>query len=387
PQFMLDLFEKFNSDPMTRPSSNIIRSFFNEDQRNYENIYNSCAESSCPRKHLLVFDMSSLSRHEHVTMAELRLYKIVERDRIRFDGQDRIVEVAEIFPQLTGQSRRRTNNRIGGNPLETHRLLDSKRIIGRRSGWETFYITEAVRRWTRHQNMTQHYLEVSIQTIQGTLDENTVSMTLWKTHDAIIRGVVVITCHPQVDIEQHSMVNKEPLLIVFSDDTSKHHKLEILEERDELLFNRVNPGSLGSKQGVGGHSGSTRSKRGTGSYRRSSASHSKVLDRKKRSALDFCHYEDMRVVFREIGYHWVIHPVEYNAGRCVGTCQIPYTSTDVTSHAIIQTWMHHGDHLSYKKPCCVPVKLGPISMLQKEKNTIVIRYRYPDMRVIKCGCR
>ncbi|XP_078494710.1 bone morphogenetic protein 10-like [Ciona intestinalis] len=323
PQFMLDLFERFENDPMTRPSSNIIRSFFNQassrDQQTYESRFNACNGGVCPRKHLLVFDITSLPRHEHVTMAELRLYKVVERDRIRFVGQDRIVEVVEI-EELDSPNYRR--------------LLDSKRIIGRSSGWETFYITEAVRRWVK-KNVTSHQLEVSIETISDPLDED------------------------MVDIEQHAMVNKEPSLVIFSDDTSHHHRLERLEEAQELINNKVLP--MRTKRNV----------------------RHKV---EKRSAREPCHYENMYVNFADIGYDWVISPQGYSAGRCVGTCEIPYTGTDVTNHAIIQSWMHARSPTN-KKPCCVPIKLGTLSMLYMERASLAYRYKYRDMRVLRCGCR
>lgn len=60
--------------------------------------------------------------------------------------------------------------------LYCFRLLDSKRIIGRASGWETFYITGALRRWVNDVNKV-HHLEVLIENISEETFDETVSKT------------------------------------------------------------------------------------------------------------------------------------------------------------------------------------------------------------------
>ena len=65
--------------------SNIISIATSADRLLYEQAYTACIEQryfdDCPRVHHLIFDVTSVPEHEHVTMAELRLYKFVESDR------------------------------------------------------------------------------------------------------------------------------------------------------------------------------------------------------------------------------------------------------------------------------------------------------------------
>ena len=57
-----------------------------------------------------------------------------------------------------------------------YRILDSRRIIGRQSGWETFFITQAIRRWIQSGNPLIHELEIYIENISGGSEDNFVRM-------------------------------------------------------------------------------------------------------------------------------------------------------------------------------------------------------------------
>ncbi|XP_076822323.1 bone morphogenetic protein 10-like [Clavelina lepadiformis] len=343
PQYMLDLFEKFENDPMMEPTSNIVRSFFNQatekDKKAYHDNYLVCTErlsaDICPRIHHLIFDVTSIPDHERVTMAELRLYKIVERDRRKYIGLDRKVEIAEL---------KRTLLSNGTTANLRRNVLDSRRIIGRTSGWETFFITQAIRRWVKDKKTPIHELEIYIENISTGSDENV------------------------IEFEQNSKTINEPLLILFSDDVSKHHRLERQEELEELLNHaRKKPKTT---------SGSNRHQM------------QNILSRRRRSVNQPCHLEPMYVNFADIGYDsWIAGPAGYSAGHCVGTCSFPYNNIGVSPHAAIQTFMHRQSPTHYKRPCCVPTKLGPIPLLYFEKHALAYKHRYEGMKVLKCGCR
>lgn len=53
-----------------------------DDRNLFRSVLSECAdEHVCARKHLLLFNVSAILSHEVVQTAELRLFKIVERDR------------------------------------------------------------------------------------------------------------------------------------------------------------------------------------------------------------------------------------------------------------------------------------------------------------------
>ena len=186
-----------------------------------------------------------------------------------------------------------------------------------------------------------------------------------------------------MDFEQISMTTNEPLLIVFSDDTSKHHKLEHNEELQELLSHRSNENDAVGPIGASNAE----------IFQRHAASHElvreeNILNRKKRSVYNPCHLERMYVNFEEIGYDsWIINPKGYPAGHCVGTCDFPFHRLSVSPHGVIQSQMNSHYSAQFQKPCCVPIKLGPISLLYIEKNSLTYKYNYEGMQVLECGCR
>ena len=180
------------------------------------------------------------------------------------------------------------------------------------------------------------------------------------------------------------MTTNEPLLVVFSDDTSKHHRLEHKEELEELLSHgnteNLNPSITFPRADFFG--------RETMNSERT-INEDEILQRKKRSAYNNpCHLERMYVDFADIGYTtWIINPKGYAAGHCVGSCDFPFHRLSVSPHGIIQSQMHYQYDSQFEKPCCVPTKLGPISLLYLEKNSLTYKHNYQGMQVLECGCR
>lgn len=94
-----------------------------------------------------MFNVSSVGRDEDIYLAELRLLTLVESDRNLYDGINRRVTVYEVNEQINEVS-------ISGSNI-VKELIASKTIYGRESGWETFTMTDAVRRWIRSRSTIQ----------------------------------------------------------------------------------------------------------------------------------------------------------------------------------------------------------------------------------------
>ena len=133
------------------------------------------------RVHQLLFNISSVGRHEEIILAELRLFALVDADRFQYEGIDRMVTVCELTPHLDQQRR--------------HKVISSKFIRGRHSGWETFTVTDAFVLWMRA-GVSVQPLEVRIDTPFDTRDDG------------------------DLDFDTTTANQKEPLLVVFSDDSS-----------------------------------------------------------------------------------------------------------------------------------------------------------------------
>ncbi|KAJ6664283.1 hypothetical protein lerEdw1_008502 [Lerista edwardsae] len=118
--------------------------------------------------------------------------------------------------------------------------------------------------------------------------------------------------------------------------------------------------------------------------------------RKKRSsyytpvpASNLCKPRRLYISFSDVGWeNWIIAPKGYMANYCFGECPFPLTmEQNSTNHAILQTMVHSLDPEGIPQPCCVPVRLSPISILYYDNNDNVVLRHYEDMVVDECGCR
>lgn len=102
-----------------------------------------------------------------------------------------------------------------------------------------------------------------------------------------------------------------------------------------------------------------------------------------------CKARRLYIDFRDVGWQdWIIAPQGYLANYCHGECPFPLSeSLNGTNHAILQTLVHSLDPEGTPQPCCVPVRLSPISMLYYDNNDNVVLRHYQDMVVDECGCR
>ncbi|XP_034550053.1 protein DVR-1 [Notolabrus celidotus] len=118
--------------------------------------------------------------------------------------------------------------------------------------------------------------------------------------------------------------------------------------------------------------------------------------RQRRSAVhlpvtpsNVCKARRLYIDFKDVGWQdWIIAPQGYMANYCHGECPFPLSeSLNGTNHAILQTLVHSLDPNSTPQPCCVPIRLSPISMLYYDNNDNVVLRHYQDMVVDECGCR
>ncbi|XP_068592784.1 protein DVR-1 [Cebidichthys violaceus] len=118
--------------------------------------------------------------------------------------------------------------------------------------------------------------------------------------------------------------------------------------------------------------------------------------RRRRSAVhppvtpsNVCKARRLYIDFKDVGWQdWIIAPQGYMANYCHGECPFPLSeSLNGTNHAILQTLVHSLDPEVTPQPCCVPVRLSPISMLYYDNNDNVVLRHYQDMVVDECGCR
>ncbi|XP_072483836.1 growth/differentiation factor 2 [Notamacropus eugenii] len=343
PQFMIDLYNRYTTDKSSTPASNIVRSFSIEDA-----VSMSSTDRHPLQKHILLFNIS-IPRHEQITRAELRLY-------ISCQSQ------AELSHELKGNIA--IYDIQGGTDFwegteGTKSFLVSQAI--QESGWETFEVSSAVKRWVRSDpTKNKNKLEIRVE-----------------SH---MKG-----CE-KLDINVPPVSQNLPFFVVFSDDRSNGTKETKMELREMIGHEQESVLKKLSKNVSPQEEEEMEEEMENFSIRRPFSS------RNKRSTTtnNHCQRSSLRVNFKDIGWdNWIIAPKEYDAYECKGVCFFPLAD-DVTptKHAIVQTLVHLKNPMKAGKACCVPTKLNPISILYKDDVGVpTLKYQYEGMSVAECGCR
>ncbi|NWT06629.1 DERR protein, partial [Mionectes macconnelli] len=104
---------------------------------------------------------------------------------------------------------------------------------------------------------------------------------------------------------------------------------------------------------------------------------------------NLCRARRLYISFSDVGWeNWIIAPQGYLANYCRGECPFPLAAElNSTNHAVLQTMVHSLDPQGTPQPCCVPVRLSPISILYYDNSDNVVLRHYEDMVVDECGCR
>ncbi|XP_063786440.1 bone morphogenetic protein 10 [Pseudophryne corroboree] len=341
PEYMLEIYNKFAMDRTTMPSANIVRSFKNED---FSVPYSDVLDV---KKYPLLFNVS-VPHHEAVVMAELKLYILVPRDRVPYDGIGRKITVYEM----------RSDEEGAGKAVE----LSSRLVYKTNSEWEMFDITEAARRWNRL-GLTTHMLEVHVQTPDIDLED---------------------AGQGQLDIDVRPETKHEPLLVVFSDDQSSERK----EEKEELNEMISHEQALDQENFEFGGIGNIPSEESL-LQMRSNIIYDASSRIRRNAKGNTCRKTSLYIDFKEIGWDsWIIAPTGYEAYECRGVCSYPLTeNVTPTKHAIVQTLIHMKNSQKAAKACCVATKLDPISILYRDAGVVTYKFKYEGMVVSECGCR
>ncbi|XP_060643488.2 bone morphogenetic protein 10 [Anolis sagrei] len=339
PEYMLELFHRFTLDKSSMPSANIVRSFKNE-----EHLWRPVS-SPGTRRYPLLFNVS-IPDFEKITLAELRLFTLVEQDWALYDslgGKVTILEVLDPFHQGGG---------VEGGDDRKRRVLASRHTFGTDNEWKTFEVTEAVRK--------AHRLHASLLRLEVQIEN---------------RGRGGGEPDKRAEINLDLEAKHEPLLIVFSDDRSQatkeaQHQLnemmdhermqeltmteeeDLLQVRSNLIYDSTSRRRRNAKGGGG------------------------------------CKKVSLHVDFKEIGWDsWIIAPLHYDAFQCRGACAFPLDGPPSTTHAMARALLRLGDPDRAAPVCCVPTRLAPISLLYLEKGVVTFKTKYEDMVVAECGCR
>ncbi|XP_004029400.1 bone morphogenetic protein 10 [Gorilla gorilla gorilla] len=343
PEYMLELYNKFATDRTSMPSANIIRSFKNED------LFSQPVSFNGLRKYPLLFNVS-IPHHEEVIMAELRLYTLVQRDRMIYDGVDRKITIFEVLESK------------GDNEGERNMLvLVSGEIYGTNSEWETFDVTDAIRHWQKSGSST-HQLEVHIESKHDEAED---------------------ASSGRLEIDTSAQNKHNPLLIVFSDDQSSD------KERKEELNEMISHEQLPELDSLGLDSFSSGPGEEALLQMRSNIIYDSTARIRRNAKGNYCKRTPLYIDFKEIGWDsWIIAPPGYEAYECRGVCNYPLAEhLTPTKHAIIQALVHLKNSQKASKACCVPTKLEPISILYLDKGVVTYKFKYEGMAVSECGCR
>ncbi|KAI3361789.1 hypothetical protein L3Q82_002130 [Scortum barcoo] len=238
PEYMLELYNRFANDHTAVPSANIVRSFKNEDSSPYS------ITAKGVRIHPLLFNIS-MRHHEHITIAELRLFTLVWKSQRPYAGVDCKVTIYKIHEGVvwTKEVRREGRRRDKEEVVEMTDLeeLVTKHIHAKDNSWVSFDLTHVVTHWLKSGCAT-HRLEVHIA-------------ALGSEEEGATQEVKEVGERPvEIDIERSLEAKHNAVMIVFSDDQSRDHKQDKQELSQMIEHENDLPENMGrSQQAFWGH--------------------------------------------------------------------------------------------------------------------------------------
>ena len=206
-----------------------------------------------------------------VNHAELRVFTSIEQDRNSYYfATDREVSLYEIIAQ-------------GDDVKKKYKFISSRRLFGDISDWEIFNVTSAVRRWAKS-GSSIHKIEIRLENVWWGFSVSSVEFKTFPNNTF------------------------EPLLLVYSDDNSKHK--EHTDERHELISHEYSSNSYSRDI----EERERRSYKPSDIYLENDPE--KNLSRRKRAKkfrrTRACGRRPMFVNFEDINWHtWIIAPRGY----------------------------------------------------------------------------
>lgn len=311
------------------------------------------------RRHPLLFNFSML-HHEHVTVAELRLFTLVRRAQRPSSGVGCKVTIYRRHEREAGQEGRRMGEGEAGGVRGLEELV-TEQLYAKDNSWVSFDLTRVVALWLKS-GCSAPRLEVHIVSSE---EEGATPEVTEGEGDSV-----------EVDVDRSLEGKHNAAIIVFSDDQSRGHKVD-KHELQEMME----------------HEGDPRGQQGAERDEQPHLRPSFVYDaphRVRRSAKsEPCKRRPLFVDFKDIGWDtWIIQPLGYEAYECKGVCSPPMTSeVSPTKHAIVQSLLSAKSPEKASRACCVPTKLEPISLLYHENGVVTFKHKYEGMVVAECGCR
>ncbi|XP_029371656.1 bone morphogenetic protein 10-like [Echeneis naucrates] len=380
PEYMLELYNRFANDRTSVPSANIVRSFKNEDSSPYS------LTASGVRIHPLLFNIS-MPHHEHITIAELRLFTLVQKAQRPYSGLDCKVTIYNLHEgvawtkEVGKEGRRRDREEV----VEMRDLeeLVTKQIHAKDNGWVSFDLTHAVTLW-RKSGCATHRLEVHIASL-GSEGEKATQVT--EEGESL----------DEIDIDRSLEGKHNAVMIIFSDDQSRDHKQDKQEVNQMIEHENDLPENMARRQQAfweqvdhnTDHANNDELDKQSLMQLQSNLIYDTPPRIRRNVKSQPCKRTPLFVDFKDIGWDtWIIQPLGYEAYECNGVCNPPMTSeVSPTKHAIVQTLLSVRSPERASRACCVPTKLEPISLLYHDNGVITFNHKYEGMVVAECGCR
>ncbi|XP_075955107.1 bone morphogenetic protein 10-like [Anarhichas minor] len=381
PEYMLELYNRFATDPTAVPSANVVRSFKNED------VSPDSITARGVRIYPLLFNIS-MSHNEHITIAELRLFTLfhkAQRPHAGIDCKVTIYKIHEgvIWTKEVGKEERRRDKEEVVEMKDLEELV-TKHIRAKDNSWVSFDLTHVVALWWKSGCAT-HRLEVHVASV-GSEEEGA-------KQEVAGQGERLV----EVGINRSLEGKHNAVIIIFSDDQSRSHKQD-KQELDQMIEHENDlPENVGrSQQAFWGHVNHNTGYGNQDEQDKQSLTQLQsnlIYDAPPRIRRNVksepCKRTPLFVDFKDIGWDtWIIQPLGYEAYECNGVCNPPLTSeVSPTKHAIVQTLLSVKSPERASRACCVPTKLEPISLLYHDNGVITFNHKYEGMVVAECGCR
>lgn len=329
-----------------------------------------------------------MRHYERIAIAELHLFTVVRKAQRPYAGIDCRVTIYKIHEgivwtkQVGKEGRRRDKEEV----VEMKDLEEvvTKQIHAKDNSWVSFDLTHVITPWLKSGCAT-HRLEVHIAILGSEVEGATLEVT-----EEGGRSV-------EVDVDRLLDGKHNAVMILFSDDQSRDHKLDkqelnqMIEHENDLPENKARDqqASWGYIDHNTGHADQD------GLHKQSLLQLQSNLIRdaparvRRNAKSKPCKRTPLYVDFKDIGWDtWVIQPLGYEAYECNGVCNPPMTSeVSPTKHAIVQSLLNIKSPKRASRACCVPTKLEPISLLYHENGVVTFNHKYEGMVVAECGCR